>query len=454
MKLFLRIAFAQLFMKTKMRPILAVALAILFCSVNTANAATYPVTNTNDAGAGSLRQAVLDANANSGADIIDATGITGTINLSTGQLTITDVVTITGPGATLLDVHNATYPNARNRVFYIGNVAVTISGLTISGGYLDVFVDHDLGQEAWNGAGIYNTGQLNLTNCTISGNTIHSSGEAYPDGGYGDGIYNTGTLTITNSLITNNVGTESNVTPAQGGGISNHGTAYINNSTISNNFTDVGGGIFNGGPMTINNSTISTNNAGVGGGIQQAGGKLTVTNSTISGNVGGNGGGIYYSSDTCRITNCTITGNDGYGGGIYNHLYSLNGVVPPNVFTIDNSIVAGNTNSYSGSEGADYYFPTGGIPPAGYGNLTSLGHNIFGKVDAPYDWTFTGAGDQVGSYASPINPLLGPLADNGGPTFTHALLTGSPAINTGSPQHFHGGVETHVQDTVFTLRLE
>src|ERR1041385_9124316 len=184
--------------------------------------------------------------------------------------------------------------------------------------------------------------------------------------------------------------------------------------------------------MTINNSTISTNNAGVGGGIQQAAGKLTVTNSTISGNVGGNGGGINYSSDTCRITNCTITGNDGYGGGIYDHQYALSGVVPPNVFTINNSIVAGNTNSQSGSEGADYYFPTGGIPPAGYANLTSLGHNIFGKVDAPYNWTFTGTGDQVGSYASPIDPSLGPLADNGGPTFTHALLIGSPAINTGS----------------------
>ncbi|HYK44529.1 MAG TPA: right-handed parallel beta-helix repeat-containing protein, partial [Parafilimonas sp.] len=417
-------------MKTNMRLILLLAPAFLFCSLTPANATIYPVTNTNDAGAGSLRQAILDANANPGLDNINATGVTGTINLSTGQLAITDALTITGPGATLLDVHNLSFITGESRrVFFIGNIAVTFSGLTISGGATSGYGNYSL----LDGGGIYNSGQLTITNCAISNNVVYgcSNCGTFGDGG---GICNTGTLTITGSVINNNqVGFGGDFGTANGGGIANKGgTVTINNSTISGNSSSSGAGIYNGGPTTINNSTISTNTAGVGGGIQQNNGKLIVTNTTISANVAGNGGGINYSSDSCRITNCTVTGNDGYGGGIYDHQYALSGVVPPNVFIIQNSIVAGNTNSRNGSLGADYYFPSDeSIPPAGYANLTSLGHNIFGKVDAPWNWTFTGTGDQAGTYPSPIDPLLGSLADNGGPTFTHALLTGSPAINTG-----------------------
>jgi len=414
-------------MKTKMTLIRSVALAILFCSVNSANATTYPVTNINDAGAGSLRQAIIDANANSGADIIDATGGTGTINI-TSELAITDAITINGPGASLLNVHSVADFTNNFRVFNIANVAATLSGLTISGGYLKVFTP------GINGAGILNAGQLNVINCTVAGNTLYSDDvDGFP--GYGVGIYNAGILTVENTLITNNLGWEGNggdPTAAAGSGIYNSGTAHINNSTISSNEDNNGGGIANHGKMIIDNTSVINNKSGGGGGIQQVGDSLTVTNCTISGNLGDNGGGMKYSGGPCSITNTTITGNDGYGGGIYNTQYSLVGIVPPGVFTIGNSIVAGNINSNNAGIGADYYFPTGGIPPEGYANLTSLGHNIFGKVDAPYDWTFTGTGDQVGSYASPIDPLLGPLADNGGPTFTHALLAGSPAINTGS----------------------
>ena len=123
------------------------------------------------------------------------------------------------------------------------------------------------------------------------------------------------------------------------------------------------------------------------------------------------------SGGAAAIINCTITGNSGtYGGGIYNNVNGSTG------FTISNSILAGNSG--------DYYFPIFG-DPSNYPNLKSLGHNIFGSVDAPFNWSFTGTGDLVASGISPINPLLGPLADNGGPTLTHALLVGSPAINAG-----------------------
>jgi len=182
--------------------ILTVTLAILFCSVNSANATTYHVTNSNDAGAGSLRQAILDANANPGADTIDATGITGTINI-TSELAITDALTINGPGAALLNVHGIADFANNFRVFNIANVAASLSGLTVSGGYLKVFAP------GINGAGILNAGQLNVINCTVSGNTLYSDDvDGFP--GYGVGIYNSGILTVNNSLITNNLGWEGN----------------------------------------------------------------------------------------------------------------------------------------------------------------------------------------------------------------------------------------------------
>ena len=137
-------------MKTNMRKFFALALAILLCSFNTANATTYPVTNLNDVGSGSLRQAILDANANPGTDVITfSAGVTGTITLTTGQLTISDAVSIMGPGANLLSVQNTA---GSNRVFYIGNtVTATFSGLTISGG------------SGVDGGGIYNYGMLTVS---------------------------------------------------------------------------------------------------------------------------------------------------------------------------------------------------------------------------------------------------------------------------------------------------
>jgi hypothetical protein len=218
-----------------------------------------------------------------------------------------------------------------------------------------------------------------------------SACELFGDGG---GICNTGTLTVTNSEIKNNlVGYGGDEGYASGGGIANKGgTVNIINSTFSGNTAYVnGGGILNNGSLSITGSTFSNNHGGSGGGVHTFG-TLTLKNSTLSGNDATNGGGLMYSGGPASITNCTITGNTGYGGGIYNHVYELGGgSVPAGVFTIRNSIVAGNSNNYNGTEGADYYFPLdSSIPPAGYGNLTSFGYNLFGKVDAPHNWTFTG----------------------------------------------------------------
>src|SRR5205823_11024102 len=177
--------------------ILACALAL------SANGTVVTVTNTNDSGLGSMRQALAVAN---DGDTIDATGISGVINLTSGELLVGTSVTINGPGADVLAVDG----NAAGRVFFITlGETVTISGFTIRNGH------------AGNaGGGIDNEdgSTLTVTNCTVSGNTA----------GLGSGLFNGGTLTLANSTVSGNIASE-------GGGTYNDGagTLTITNSTIS-----------------------------------------------------------------------------------------------------------------------------------------------------------------------------------------------------------------------------
>ena len=154
-------------------------------------------------------------------------------------------------------------------------------------------------------------------------------------------------------------------------------------------------------------SSVSGNTAGNVGGIYNLG-IADLTNSTVSGNTANlNGGGIYNSSSTLltirlTITSSTISGNtatNGIGGGIYN-----------NQATLTNTIIAGN------SLGNDCVIDS-------FGTITSLGHNL----DSDGTCGLNGPGD----LSNVVDPKLGPLADNGGPTLTHALLPGSPAIDSG-----------------------
>lgn len=196
-------------------------------------------------------------------------------------------------------------------------------------------------------------------------------------------------------------------TPARGGGIYYlQGTLAITNSTISGNTAGTSGGaIFNdGGMLTITNSTISGNMAlgGAGGGIYNAG-PGTITNTTISGNTASNsGGGIWEENSTLTITNTTISENSaGSGGGIYQAGGTVN---------VRNTIIARNT----ALAGPDFF-----------GILTSQGYNLLGNTSGT-TITGTATGNQFN-----VNPVLGPLQNNGGRTFTHALLSGSPAIEGG-----------------------
>ncbi len=400
--------------------------------------ATFTVTTTTDGGAGSLRQAIIDANANSGTDTITFVG-SGTYLLTitgagenaaaTGDLDITgDLILIgNGVGSTVIDASG--FGGTPDRVFHlIGTSTATISGITIQGG------------DQSNGGGIFvdNTSTLNLSDATLTGNNnsgagvagsggaIHVHGTANLDGvllsgntandggaigfhgavggsltnvtisgntttGNGGGLWNDSTITVTNSTITGN-----SANADTGGGIHNQGTLTLIDTAISGNSAVWGGGISSNDTMTLQRVTIDANmSSNNGGGIyNDFANSATLTNVTISGNTsGGNGGGIFTNS-SINITNSTIASNLG-GGGIHE--------IGSGDAILKNTILDNNTGGNANRA------------------LTSLGNNIDSDSTA-------GLGDPLDG----MDPLLGALADNGGPTKTHALLAGSPAIDAGA----------------------
>jgi hypothetical protein len=244
-----------------------------------------------------------------------------------------------------------------------------------------------------------------LDNTLIEGSVI--------TGNQGPGIDNEGgRVTVNNSTLSSN-SSSGIVNSTPNSFYVNSGTLTVQNSTLSSNSSQYAGGIFNdsGGTLTIQGSTLSGNSAQyAGGGIENIG-SLTVANSTLSGNVTlySNGGGLD-NNGSVSLANSTISSNSafGVGAGLMNNFgYSI---------ALANSIVAGNTAQ-----------PTG---PDIYGFiLSSDGHNLIGNADGASGYV---AGDQVGNTASPLDPKLGPLQNNGDPTFTHALLPGSPAIDAGA----------------------
>lgn len=354
----------------------------------------------------SLREAIIAANATYNSTVNIPAGSyrltrTGAVEdaTATGDLDIKRPMAFVGAGAsvTIIDA------NGIDRVFDVRGGTVSMSDLTIQGG------QSNAGES---GGGIKNTANLTLIRVTIADNTSTQAN--------GGGIANSSSLTMANCLVENNTAANG----AGGGLYTEWGIVEIGDSTFRNNAAsgNPGGGIYHtGGTLTLRSSTVADNQAASGGGIaaNRVTGTTTlnITNSTISGNrATADGGGIKVAASTSSyLNNVTVTANradaDGVDGGLGGGLY----VNTPGRIWLKNSIIAGNM----GGESPDCSNGTDGI-------LESQDYNLIGDLT---NCTITGTLDHniVG-----VDPLLGPLQNNGGLTFTHALLSGSPALDAGN----------------------
>ncbi len=337
-----------------------------------ATSAEIHVTNTNDSGTGSLRAAIEAANANPGSTIVFDSGVTGTIDLQSDLPAIVYNTNIIGPGANVLTIDHSSTAASTFGGFTVGFAnspfAPAEPTVTISG----------LTVADFDGTGINNYGSLTLRQVDVN-NTQALPPSSNP----------------TNFLYNVNLQ----------GGIVNSGTLTVLDSTSADNAYS--------GIYSAFSSTFGTNLSVAAG--------LTIINSTITGNTGG---GIT-SLGTSYIASSTISGNTDTNvlEGLGSLSSSLNGFAIAGGITssgamLYDTIVAGNTG------------PTNG-PNDVSGSFFSLGHNLIGQADSKTSSGFVST-DQVGTTTSPIDPKLGTLTNNGGPTPTMVLLSGSPAIAAGS----------------------
>jgi CSLREA domain-containing protein len=421
------------------------------------------------------------AGSSSGSDTVSLSGLTGTITLSSVLPDISSDLSINGPGSSVLTIQRG---GTHNFAVFTTSFSATaaIAGLSVQGRAPDggnfgisnsgklnltdcvvngfgggvqnanqftLTISNCVISGSLNGAGVTNSsGTTNLIDSLVSGNNSH--------GGFGPGINNSGTLNVTNSTISGNSGhlavmnspgataifLNSTVSNNLDGGIINNGTlsmtggtitgntnggivaggnTLLNGVTITNNSNNSsnffgGGGIFITGSSashstTVMNCQVSNNTTnGNGGGIRNAGAKANLINTTISGNTSSVGGGLEVVDGGLGNTlaiNLTITGNRAnVGGGVY---------VESGPVKLKNCIVAGN-------------FHLNGVTP----------NDIASSIDAASSFNLIGTGGSGGltdgvnnNQVGVADPHIGPLADNGGPTFTHSLLSNSPALDAG-----------------------
>jgi len=433
---------------------------------------------------GTLRQAILDANSALGSDTIQISAV-GTIVLVTDLPAITDNTTIIGPGTNLLTVSG----NNQVQVFSMNpGTTNTLFGLTIADGktmpfaygegisnagclnLLNCAILYCGATGTGGGAGIYNAGKLEMQACVIDG-----CGPSRASGLDGGGLFNTGTARMSDCTV-------AHCSADRGGGIYNQGgSLFLTNCVIDSCANDYNEGdgpaIYNwNGDVVLHTSIITNCMAGWWGALTSFGGSLAATNTTIVGNYwASEGGGMFLEGGSNLFVGCTISGNSGgAAGGILNNsiLTLLNCTISQNhsymgMGTLGNGVAGGilnGTNRYfSGATihlnsctvvsntAAGYYSTSkGGIENDG-GTVYSENSIFAGNVSNDFSGVFTSqgynliqntigctiVGDQTGSIYG-ADPLLGPLQHNGGPTWTHALLPGSPALDQGTP----GGLTT------------
>ncbi|MDM7920713.1 MAG: choice-of-anchor Q domain-containing protein [Pyrinomonadaceae bacterium] len=544
----------------KFKPALSALFAtVLLLAAPTVFAATFTVTNTNDSGAGSFRQAVIDANASAGSDTIvfDASfNSPQTIVLATvvvfNPANSADTLTINGPGAGILtiDGNNVTsilhietadqvsvsgikFTRSATGAAIVneGSLTVMDSVFTLNDGvFLGGGITHATGatllsvtnstfisnSAGYGGAIGINGLDVTITNCTFTGNIADSS-SATGQGGGAIHQNSSGTVTITDSTFTNNAeiggsggggairnrGGTMNISDSiftantgldGGGAISGGGTLNVTRASFFGNSASgpnaqqsgqgSGGAISAGGTVTVADSVFNGNSAVNSGGAIYTIGNFTMTNSTVSNNTSntnndnaGTGGGFYIRSEgRVTVTGSTISGNRanrdagigtsaGYGGGFYvqgalnldNSTVSSNfadlgygGIADVNpggtadqVHISNSTIVNNRTNGAGGGFGIDSVSDSGqqSVRNTIIANnvaasepdirtrsaLNSLGYNLIKNIAGATIVNVT-TGNIYGQ-----DPMLGPLALNGGPTRTYSLLEGSPAIDAGDP---------------------
>lgn len=272
---------------------------------------------------------------------------------------------------------------------------------------------HIISNHAQFGAGIFlnatgtGNGSVTAMNSLLDENNASSSGGA---------IYNwSGTVTLSQTTLSNNQSGSS-----AGGIMSSGATTSIVDSNIVSNQAIRGGGAYASGPSFEVKRTVFANNQSetIGGGLYLNGGSSMLENVTVSGNQATElGGGLYVNGDSI-LNNATVAFNEAItGGGLFI-------ADAPYTTTLKNTLVASN-------------IATSGPDCEAEGLLQSMGYNLIG-IETNCTNTANGTfipdtSDQVGTAAAPINPLLGPLADNGGHSMTHALLSGSPALDAANP---------------------
>jgi predicted outer membrane repeat protein len=286
-------------------------------------------------------------------------------------------------------------------------------------------------QARMHGGGIDAEGSVTLTRSTVAANFAGNSlGLGLDISGFGGGLFSTGNVSLVGSIV------NSNFAQRNGGGVAAD-TATLVNVTVSGNVAGQAAGGLRANTASLVNVIVSDNSAGESGGgvaantatlvnvtvsgnsARESGGGVatytaTLVNVTISGNsAGDSGGGVW--AKTATLINDTITQNRAHtGGGLFHEITGI--------FTVQNSIVAQNMVDVAG---------TG---PDVYGDFNTGGHNLIGIVDGSSGFVIIGSGnkgDLIGFAGDPLDPMLGPLQNNGGPTWTHALLRGSRAIDAG-----------------------
>jgi len=314
-----------------------------------------------------------------------------------------------------------------------GGIYNKSGGVAVTGG---VFGGDSSTASVNGGGGIANFGTLTATSCSLYGNAAHAGGDIFngaggtatvnstyldtssAKSGGGAGIFNAGALSANGDLFSGDT-----ATGGSGGAIFNNagGSAIVTNANITDDSAkgEAGGGIFNAGKLALTDSTLSSDSAKAGGGLYNFS-SAKIVNSTFSGDsASGDGGGIF-NDGGLYVYDSTIARNSAASaGGIFQSAFAL----------LDNTIVDLNSAA-SADMGVE-------------GSLSSAsGYNLIGNGTG-MTGIFNGVnGNQVGTAAKPINALLGPLTNNGGPTPTMLPLKGSPAINRGSNALIPAGLST------------